>query len=410
MKPHSITLLITGCLTALMLVCYVFPANGIQIGAVTLKMPELKSITGGETADDTHIITDSVVVYEETDTVQKQISNSTALRIIHYGDSQIEGDRMTKNIRNGLQSRFGGGGVGLIPLHQTIGSMSLQQKLIMNDIQQTAKQGPKRYLAYGPKSGRRETKVYGPMAQVAVMNDSIVKGSEQLKLTMTSVAKDTTAYFTQIRILRQYDSIITLRQPQRNYTLKLNGKGDIYGISLETKTGVIVDNIQMRGCAGTIFTSIDPKALRHYYAVTNTALFILQYGGNVMPYTKTVSSIDSYKERLRKQIRYIKRLVPEADLLFVGPSDMHTTIEGTKTTYPLLPKMDKTLKDLAAEENIGYWSLFEAMGGKGGMTRWVAQGLAGSDGVHFTRKGADKAGNMLTEWLLQGYDEYEELK
>ena len=36
-------------------------------------------------------------------------------RILHFGDSQIENDRMTALIRYRLQSHFGGSGTGLVP-------------------------------------------------------------------------------------------------------------------------------------------------------------------------------------------------------------------------------------------------------------------------------------------------------
>ena len=35
------------------------------------------------------------------------------------------------------------------------------------------------------------------------------------------------------------------------------------------------------------------------------------------------------------------------------------------------------------------------------MIEWQRRGWAGSDGVHFTRKGAEIAGQKLTEWLLE---------
>ena len=37
------------------------------------------------------------------------------VRIVHYGDSQIEGDRMTEYLRYRLQKKFGGCGVGTVP-------------------------------------------------------------------------------------------------------------------------------------------------------------------------------------------------------------------------------------------------------------------------------------------------------
>ena len=35
------------------------------------------------------------------------------IRVLHYGDSQIEGDRITSYIRNELQKQFGGLGIGM---------------------------------------------------------------------------------------------------------------------------------------------------------------------------------------------------------------------------------------------------------------------------------------------------------
>ncbi|MBW7935793.1 MAG: hypothetical protein H3C71_01170, partial [Flavobacteriales bacterium] len=46
--------------------------------------------------------------------------NQGSLRIMHYGDSQIEMDRITGYIREELQTRFGGSGPGLQPPVQII--------------------------------------------------------------------------------------------------------------------------------------------------------------------------------------------------------------------------------------------------------------------------------------------------
>ena len=333
-------------------------------------------------------------------------TDTAAVRVVHYGDSQTEGDRMTMNLRQGLQQICGGGGVGLVPLHQTISMRTITQTLTINGVKQTAQQGPKRYLAYGPKGRRRDNRIYGPMAQVALMDNNLCKGSEKVTVGLTQSRTGTTRPFTRIVVYGETDSTITLPDSAMSYTLELKRKGDIYGLSLETETGVMVDNIPMRGCAGTIFTGIDRKMLAHYYKKSNTRLIIMQFGGNVMPYTHSRKDIAAYVEKIRRQIKYIRSCAPEADLLFIGPSDMLTTRNGVKTSYSLLPDMDAALLQMAVEEGAAYWSLFGAMGGKGGMKNWISKGLAGSDGVHFTRKGADFAGEMLTKWLLDGRQEY----
>ena len=45
--------------------------------------------------------------------LSKLKDNDTLLRILHFGDSQIEGDRISGVVRNQMQSRFGGCGIGL---------------------------------------------------------------------------------------------------------------------------------------------------------------------------------------------------------------------------------------------------------------------------------------------------------
>ena len=62
--------------------------------------------------------------------------------------------------------------------------------------------------------------------------------------------------------------------------------------------------------------------------------------------------------------------------------------------------MDRLLRKMAAEEHIAYFSLYEMMGGQESMLRWQKNGWAGSDGVHFTRRGAEIAGEKLSEYIL----------
>jgi hypothetical protein len=38
------------------------------------------------------------------------------LRILHYGDSQIENNRISSTLRNRFQARFGGSGIGMFPV------------------------------------------------------------------------------------------------------------------------------------------------------------------------------------------------------------------------------------------------------------------------------------------------------
>ena len=316
------------------------------------------------------------------------------IRVLHYGDSQIEEDRMTQQIREALQKRYGGQGVGLMPLAQTIPTRTVRQEIRMNGRIVPPKQGPKRYLVYGPKREQRKDNLYGIMGQVAVMNDSLVSGSEDL--TAVCRPQMATAHYQRWQIFA--DS--TIRYSISGDTVQLRGKGAVYALSQESDTGVIVDNIPMRGCLGNVFTRMDSAQLASFCRAENVRLIILQFGGNAIPFNEKPQTIRGFVSGYREQIHYLRACAPEADILFIGPSDMIRQKDGEWQTYPMVPYMDKLLRNMAMDEQIAYFSLFNWMGGAGSMLRWQENGLAGSDGVHFYRSGARKAGNAVAEWIL----------
>ena len=462
MHPSKICLILWIVIALLAGVCLVVPADGWHIGTLNLRWPTLAKAL--DLQQDTIITQDSVliadIIAEETEidedaapapVTEKPTAPVAAIppvptpdtpaidprqylrafydalptarnrqvRVVHYGDSQIEEDRITMVLRERLQGQYGGGGVGLIPLHQTIPTRSLHQSLEMNGTFQTPQGGPQRYIVYGPKSMRLTTGDYGVMGQVAVMNDSVCAGSEDLRLITEPMDNGHSYnYFSQVRLLSHgvkaqvrprrggtytlfNDGIATLPDSTTRCEIRLQGKGMVYGLSLETPTGIIVDNIPMRGSSGTVFTQIQRSELTDFFEDTNTRLIIMQYGGNMIPQTENPSTISGYVKSLRRQVEYLRQCAPHAAILFIGPSDMSKRIDGEMTTNPLIPYMDRLLARMAHDEHIGYWSIYQAMGGYNSMLAWQKRGLAGRDYIHFTRRGADKVGDMLADWLLE---------
>ena len=301
---------------------------------------------------------------------------------------------MTQQIREKLQARYGGKGAGLLPLAQTIPSRTVRQRLVMNGRMVSPQQGPRRYFVYGYKRDQRKDGLYGVMGQVAVMNDSLVKGSE-----------DITAICTPLDGRPRYESMRVFADSGISYqftgdTVQLSGRGSVYALSQESETGVIVDNIPMRGCLGLVFTKMDSAQLATFYREENVRLIIMQFGGNAIPFNETPSTINSIVRGLREQVRTIQAYAPEASILFIGPSDMLHQSDGEWQTYPMVPYMDRLLRKMAQEEHIAYFSLFQWMGGSGSMKHWQEVGLACNDGIHFYRSGARKAGNAVAEWIL----------
>ena len=424
MRPSKVLLFIAGCLICLGVMCIVLP-HRIDVGSRTLRWPSLAEVMNGEPMEepeeieeiielDTIAIPDTIIPEAPKPVAPTIVVDSTTdsrvflhafyaslaetservVRVMHYGDSQIEEDRMTQQIREVLQNRYGGSGVGLMPLAQTIPSLSVKQELRMNGRFVTPNQGPRRYLVYAPKKDQRADGKYGMMGQVAVMNDSLVSGSEEIMAICKP--QEARLHYSQWRVFADSSIHYTISGD----TVRLNGRGSVYGLSQQSATGVIVDNIPMRGCLGLVFTKMDENQLRTFYREQNVRLIIMQFGGNAIPFNEKPSTIQAIVRGLREQVQYLHRCAPDASILFIGPSDMLTQVDGEWQTYPMVPYMDKLLRKMALEEHIAYFSLYRWMGGAGSMARWREIGLAGNDGVHFYRSGARKAGNAVAEWML----------
>lgn len=456
MKAYKITLFIFSIIFALGLICYFFPTDGIQVGSIDLEFPSLSDVLGNDqdsittpvespeellarrlaemrmqeqaeyleffqhNANRIHFPHDSINLFDNFFAALNGAKQSR-VKILHFGDSQIEEDRISSMLRSELQSQFGGQGVGIMPAVQTIPTLSIGQA---TDYEM------QRYLVYGPSEWRASDNTYGIMGQKAHLDTTVnIRFYPRPKIDINNP----TRYFTRIQVwvgnisnelsiqcngtTLQADTSIqgmqaltfTLPDSTIRTSLTLQGNGDIYGVSLGSPTGVSIDNIPMRGCSGTIFTQMNSQEIQQYCNANNVRLIILQYGGNSVPYLKKEAGISNYAQQLERQIKHIKRLVPESAILFIGPSDMSTKVKGNMQTYPHLPMIVDSIKHAALRAGAAYWDLYEVMGGMNSMVNWVNSqpALAASDYVHFTRLGADKVGDMLCKSLMLYYDYYQ---
>ena len=104
---------------------------------------------------------------------------------------------------------------------------------------------------------------------------------------------------------------------------------------------------------------------------------------------------------MKRQVQYLRQCAPQASFLFIGPSDMCLRIQGNRQSPIIIPILDQYLQEFCHENEIAYYSLFKMMDGAGGMANWQEKGLAGSDGIHFTLKGATLAGEQFWKWFIQ---------
>ncbi len=454
MKTRTIVCFIFSVLGLLAAVSFFFPEDGVTVADVRLKFPPLAEVlrTGeernGEEADtaaadtiDTEELLrqrmEALKAEKENEFLEYQEKNASRIympggdagyldaffdaleeaggrrvRVMHYGDSQLECDRISSVLRESLQERFGGGGVGLVPAVQTVATYTLSQSAWPAEMS--------RHIAYGPREMRLADGAYGVMGQTVTVDGTAVfrfsardrrhfpHASTFGRVTLLSGAPlkasvvagaDTFAMEEERLGERFYCYSRDFGTPCGSVSLSAEGRADVYGVTLDGRTGVSLDNIPMRGCSGMVFTGIRSETLLPFFGRENVRLVILQYGGNAVPYLKDEKGVSAYVSGLKRQVAYLKKMAPEACFLFVGPSDMAAMIDGEMRTYPILPRLVEAMKAGAEECGIAFWNLYAAMGGRGSMAKWVEAALAGQDYVHFTPKGARRVGKLLYETL-----------
>ena len=346
------------------------------------------------------------------------------VHILHYGDSQLEGDRITGRLRQRLQEKFGGNGAGLVPAVQPISSIAVGQSASEDII---------RYIVSGSHINRAPHRRYGVLGQVGQMtgDGSITVNARNWKSTFENVKSfsrvrlfvgrtdgfDVSIVNTKKAVSKEdkTDTDMPLQEfswffdePIKGFTLNMRGSAEIYGISVEGKGGVALDNIPFRGSSGTFFTLIDSVVMASMFQRLNTKMIILEFGGNMMPVVSSQKVIADYKVKMSQQINYLRSLCPDALILLIGPADMSKTVNGQLQTYPFLGEMVEGLKEAALENGAAFWNLYEVMGGYNSMISWVKNNppLAASDYIHLTARGADKIADMFYETIMIYYDYY----
>ena len=357
--------------------------------------------------------------------MESAVDSGRTVRVLHYGDSQLEMDRISAVLREELQERFGGSGPGMVPVIQRVPTVSLSQ---------TWSGGMTRFAIVGDSLTRRAAHHrYGPLTQfVSVYGHAVFS----FRATKNRYAQERARKISKVSVLLSRNSpkfSLTLRcdtlPPQRvvldttrtdlmlvswplphdvdRGTVSFDGSAEVYGIQLDAASGgVTVDNVALRGCAGNIFTTIAPQVMEEGLARSDVRLILLQFGGNAMPSIASDKGVSLFVKKIVAQFDYFRTVAPDAKLLFVGPADMCKSVNGKLVSWPRLRMLNDSLRVHCLENGVAYWDTFGMMGGEGSMFHWVHHKppLAGPDHIHFTHRGAAEVGSALARSLLTYYD------
>ena len=349
-------------------------------------------------------------------------------RILHFGDSQIENDRMTSLIRYRLQQNFGGSGSGLVPaIPLYAGNLAFDQTHMGEWL---------RYTIFGKRDTTIRHNCYGimgsftsvpvpeayewPLLQFRFNTKRRAGKFERVQIFLHSYVDSASLVFqvndTRSDTIARIDagfSRIDFRpgEPVQNLRMHFNlpEGGRIHGISFESIQGLQMDNIAMRGGSGLVFSKLNRDHLTHMLDDLDPGLIILQFGGNVVPYIENTSF---YQRVFKRELLYLKALCPSVPVVVIGPSDMSIRERGHFNSYPAIEPVRDALENATLESGYAFWDLYQAMGGYNSMPSFVHTDppLASTDHVHFTPRGANLVAEMFYNALMLEYANYSSKK
>lgn len=359
------------------------------------------------------------------------------VHVLHYGDSQIEGDRISGTLRHRWQDRWGGFGPGIQPPVPLVQSFALRQKqdgpwsrhtrfgrrdtldpdenygLLASYARLTWPTGtdPAQALSDSTAVGcmtfgqeRRAHPSFGQWSSLELWHDTVhapcrisVDGQPVADLLPGALPAALTLPMSNVGGTQRTREICFSGQPPRLFAVHPVGGG------------VQWHGVAMRGSSGTLFKKLSRRPFLDQLERISPDLVVLQFGGNSVPHCRDTASARRYAGWFQRQIQGFQQWQPEAAVLVIGPSDMAEKTGMNWTSYPLLVPTRDALLDATLDAGAAYWDVLEVMGGPGSMPAWVMADppLAGPDHIHFTPMGARRIGELLDRALWAEFRRWE---
>ena len=344
----------------------------------------------------------------------EKILSEKPIRIAFMGDSFVEADILTADLRELLQDTFKGGGTGFAPMASPFTAY-----------RQTVKTTAKGWTPYNIMQ-RKSTP--SPLNGDYFVSGWVAQGSDgaSTRWEMTSRRRHLTeCRRARVLFISRDDSEIAIRVndgEQRTFsftgsdvvrqivieqeniaslemTVLAGGNGITgYGADFEDVKGVTVDNFSIRSNNGQAMFWTNPAVNAQINSMRGYDLVILQYGLNIMQSERKDYSL--YAQQVEKMIRFVKNCFPKAAVIVMGVSDRSERDEEGFKPMKVAENLSEWQRKAAEACNAAFWHTYRSMQQRGGMKGFVANGWAGKDYTHINYAGGREIATGLYHGLL----------
>ena len=351
--------------------------------------------------------------------VRLECDKKGLIRIGYWGDSMIEGDIITGELRSLLQNRFGGFGVGFIPItavsaqfRPTISHSFSNNWMVFNCNSSNCKEHPPGIggFSFSPQSDSWVTLA----SKTILPKDS----SLRVKLLYQTLNPKSRFWKDNMEIKLPFNSFLSeyefnnITPPtSTQLPIKLKFESDslltVYGLSLESKKGVLVDNYSYRGSTGLQLANFSNSQIKAFQKQLNYQLIIIHFGVNIAQAGST--NYDWYENAMVLTINRLKNQMPNTSFLIVGIGDKGYKKQGQYFSDSSVVSIEAAQKRIAQRTNSAFWSQLKAMGGSLSIKSWADDSipkLAAIDYIHLSYSGGKKIAHSLYDYLLDGLHHY----
>ena len=333
------------------------------------------------------------------------------IRIGYFGDSMIEGDLITSEIREHLQDYFGGNGVGFVPINSVVaGFRQTIQHEFSRDWKEISFLDKKSKIVL-PFSGHNFYANPNSWVKYETVKSKHLNQFEIIWLLYGKTQTEDAVYQNEIRFPLEGNSDfnqIQINRKEKSKEIKLqfqtHPNTPIYGCVFESDSGLILDNYSFRGISGLELNKMSPEFIQSMQEKRPLDLLVLHYGPNLL-YKPENTDFSWYQKNMNKTIKYLRKQFPNTCILLIGSADKAYRKDGKYVTAPGVNALIKVQKELAFNNDCAFLNLYETMGGEGTIAKWAEKKpiLAYKDYTHFNNSGAAKVGRLIHQSLMKSF-------
>ena len=338
------------------------------------------------------------------------------VRIAYFGDSFIEGDILTAAVRDLLQTRFGGRGVGFVDIQsQVAGFRTTVLSHSKGWTEYAAVYGKgfnpqlqginSRYYIPAPGAEidmRGQNRVYAGHLDTVQVATLFFSPQQGLTMNCSVNGGDFRPFYTapEDSIADEIQSC-TVNGKIGRVDIKVAGNGRFYGLALENKTGIVLDNFSMRGSIGWHLGQIPQDVLNQFARLRNYDLIIMHFGLNMA--APSTHNYSRFCEKFETGLNLFRKAYPNASILVFSMSNRDArSANGTFRTMDGVEALVEAQREMARKEGVAFWNLQQGMGGSGSMVELQKEGKANRDYTHINFRGGEHIGKIFYDVLMNG--------